>query len=194
MKRKIKFDKEYNRCMKLYKEASVFSPLGKLPKDFNEYFSIQKVVLNGITMFGVVALAVYKPDTILGEYRGIVFYGSGYVDQKFYRDTSYIFRFTFMRKNGDFRAKYIDGKNESKSSWPRFVFFQLPLVSYQFTVVYQILLPTYTIFFSRYINRHEDESKCNCMFVDDGTKAFVMATKTIKKGDQLLMNYLLEGE
>ena len=144
------------------KQAKKFSPIGTFPPDFGEWFEIKETKLGDENMDGVFATVNLPANMFLGQYRGKRSYRDvGKGRKKFKMGQG---RYVVEHRVGN-KFRYIDGEDEDKSSW------------------------------LRYINRPETKGQENAMFVVElDNQVYVRTTKEIKKGQQVFIWYLLNGE
>lgn len=143
------------------KIAQEFSPIGGLPPDFGKWFRIGTTTLGGKKMKGVFATRNLPSNLILGEYKGDVEYRGVELGPKLVNkdEGSYLFQLKVGK-----RYKYIDGEDEERSSWLRF------------------------------INRPEKKGEENSHFFSYYSRVYAVTNRPVKKGEQIFIWYLLLGE
>lgn len=151
------------------KIARKFSPIGKLPKDFAQWFTIKKTRLGGKSMNGVFATVDIPKNMILGEYRGKVTYGPhdmGFQNREPF-EGDYVVKISETQEANPKRTKFVDGQDPAVSSWLRL------------------------------INTARPRSKNNAVFFGHKTgsewRLYVKSTQMIPKGKQVYIFYKLRA-
>lgn len=145
--------------------ATKFSPIGKLPPDFGEWFEVKDTVLGGKTMKGVFAKRAIPRTMFLGEYRGKVSFGK---PDKDFSHLPHAADYVVAMKARKGRTKFIDGQDPNKSSWLRLI---------------------NTAPAGKLNNAEFVEQK-----VGQTHKVFVQSTRRIGRGSQVFIKYKLRGQ
>jgi hypothetical protein len=141
--------------------AKEFSPIGKFPDDFPEWFQVCTVRLGkvGEVMLGVFATRDIEAGMLLAEYRGDVTFSPEADGVVKFDDARYVLT---IKREGK-RTKYIDALDTTKSSWSRYI--------------------------NTMGTKKKQKKKNNAEFVEYNERAFVESRRLIKKGQQVFIEY-----